>query len=184
MRVIGGEFRGRILRMPKGVKIRPTQDRTREAVFNIIRQRVPESAVLDLYAGSGAFGIEALSRGAQSALFVDNNIKCMKAIKNNLLVLGDRPNLAELLKYDSVKAISRLGKEGRRFDIVFLDPPYYGKSARNCLINIDACDILSPRGIVIAEHFKKDEIPEETPLLRRFERRKYGDTAISFYCKQ
>ncbi len=89
MRIIGGEYRGRILKMPKGVKIRPTQDRVREAMFNIIRAGVPEASVLDLYAGSGAFGIEALSRGANLAIFVDNNINCIKIIKSNLLVLGD-----------------------------------------------------------------------------------------------
>ena len=88
MRIIAGEYRGRILKRPKGAEVRPTQDRVREAIFNIIRERVPGSKVLDLYSGSGAFGIEALSRGALLSVFVDNNINCIKTIKSNLSALG------------------------------------------------------------------------------------------------
>ena len=183
MRIIGGDGRGRVLRMPKGVRIRPTQDRVREAVFNIIRESVPESRVLDLYAGSGAFGIEALSRGAYSTIFVDNNINCIRVIKFNLLVLGDNARLCQLVKSDGVRAVSRFKKEGKKFDIIFLDPPYHKDLARNCLIKIDACDILSQRGFVICEHFVKDVMPEKIGRLLCFKQRKYGDTMVSFYRK-
>ena len=184
MRIIGGEYRGRSLKMPKGVRIRPTQDRVREAVFNIIRTAVPEARILDLYAGSGAFGIEALSRGAYSAIFVDNNINCIRVIKFNLLVLGDSARLSQLVKLDAVRAISRFKKEGKTFDIIFLDPPYHKDLARNCLIKIDACDILSQRGFVICEHHLKDVMPEETASFACFKQRKYGDTMLSFYRRQ
>lgn len=184
MRIIGGEYRGRILKMPKGVKIRPTQDRVREAMFNIIRAGIPEARVLDLYAGSGAFGIEALSRGAYSTIFVDNNINCIRVIKSNLLILGDSARLSQVVKLDALKSISRFKKENKKFDIIFLDPPYYRKLARNCLIKIDACDILSQHGFAICEHFVKDVMPERIGGLFSFKERKYGDTMLSFYRRQ
>jgi 16S rRNA (guanine(966)-N(2))-methyltransferase RsmD len=184
MRIIGGEYRGRILRMPKGVKIRPTRDRVREAIFNIIREAIPEARVLDLYAGSGAFGIEALSRGASSVVFVDNNINCIRIIKSNLSALGNSAKPSQVIKRDAVRAISGFQKEGKEFDIVFLDPPYHKDLARNCLIKIDACDILSQRGFVVSEHFVKDAMPDRIGALSAFTQRKYGDTVISFYRKQ
>ncbi len=184
MRIIGGEYRGRILKMPKGVKIRPTQDRVREAMFNIIRAGVPEAKVLDLYAGSGAFGIEALSRGAYSAIFVDNNINCIRVIKSNLLVLGGSAGLSQVIKLDALTSISRFKKENKKFDIIFLDPPYHRDLARNCLIKIDACDILSQHGFTLCEHFKKDVMPERIGGLFSFKERKYGDTMLSFYRRQ
>lgn len=179
IRIIGGEYRGRILKMPRAV--RPTQDKVREAVFNIIRERIPGNDALDLYAGSGAFGIEALSRGAQSAIFVDNNINSIKIIKSNLLVIGDRAGCAQVFKVDAVKAITKFGKNGRRFDIIFLDPPYHGGLARNTLIKINACDILAQRGFVIAEHFKKEVMPQTAGNLSLFKERRYGDTMLSFF---
>ncbi|UCD55278.1 MAG: 16S rRNA (guanine(966)-N(2))-methyltransferase RsmD [Candidatus Omnitrophota bacterium] len=203
MRIIGGKYRGRILKMPKGVKIRPTQDKVREAVFNIIKAGVPEARVLDLYAGSGAFGIEALSRGAYSSIFVDNNIKCIRAIKSNLLALGDSARLegdrpkfeggtglssargaSLLVRLDGVRSISRFKRENKKFDIIFLDPPYHEGLARNCLIKIDACDILSQRGFAICEHFKKDIMPERIGNLLLFKNKRYGDTVLSFYRRE
>ena len=184
MRIIGGEYRGRILKMPKGVKIRPTQDRVREAMFNIIRAGVPEARVLDLYAGSGAFGIEALSRGANLAIFVDNNINCIRVIKSNLLVLGDSAQLSQVVKLDALRSISRFKKENKKFDIVFLDPPYHKDLARNCLIKIDACDILAQHGFATCEHFVKDVMPERIGSLLLFKKKRYGDTVLSFYRRQ
>jgi len=184
MRIIGGEYRGRTIQMPRGAEVRPTQDRVREAIFNVIREKVPGSAVLDLYAGSGAFGIEAFSRGAPSIIFVDNNIKCVKAIKGNLAALGEGAETAQVLKAEALRAILRFQKEGRKFDIVFLDPPYYKDLAKNALIKMNACDILSERAFVVAEHFKKDILPRETGDIVLFKEKRYGDTAVSFYRKK
>lgn len=183
MRVIGGEYRGRILRMPKGVRIRPTQDKVREAVFNVIREKIPESDVLDLYAGSGSFGIEALSRGAHLSIFVDNNYNCIKTIKSNLSILGREAQSSQVLKFDAVRAISKFKKENKKFDIIFLDPPYHKDLAKNSLIKIEACDILSQHGFVIAEHFKKEVMPECISKLLLFKEKRYGDTVLSFYRK-
>lgn len=182
MRIIGGEFKGRIIKMPGSVKVRPTQDRVREAIFNIIRELVPGSRVLDLYAGSGAFGMEALSRGAHYAIFVDNNIYCIKIIKSNLSVLGERGKFSQVIKRDALRAISGFKKDNK-FDIIFLDPPYYKDMAKNCLLKIDAYDILSHHGLIIAEHFAKDKMPEAMASLELFREKKYGDTVLSFYRK-
>ena len=180
MRIIAGEYRGRIIRMPKDANVRPTQDRVREAVFNVIRERIPRSSVLDLYAGSGAFGIEALSRGAERILFVDNNINCAKIIKENIAIFKDTAERTQVLKLDAIRAISRLEKEGK-FDIIFLDPPYYKEIAKNALIKIGACAILSERGFIAAEHAAKDILPDETGCIRLVKRKIYGDTAVSYY---
>jgi len=184
MRIIGGENRGRIIRMPKLVKIRPTQDRVREAIFNVIRGAIPGSDILDLYAGSGAFGIEALSRGAISSIFVDNNIKCIETIKENLNVVDEKVKNTQLYKEKVVTAIKRLGRKGLKFSLIFMDPPYCGQDIKNCLINIKAYDILCEHGFIIAEHSVKDEIPEKEGNLSLFKRNRYGDTAVSFYRKE
>jgi len=167
--------------MPKGVKIRPTQDRVREAIFNIIREGVPGSRVLDLYAGSGAFGIEAISRGARSAVFVDDNAKCIATIDSNMQFIEDREKTTQVIKKDGLRAIDALVKKGDRFDIVFMDPPYYRDMAKNTLIKIGACDILSKRGFVVAEHSSKDTIAYNIGTLSMFKRSQYGDTVVSFF---
>jgi len=199
MRIVGGKDGGRIIKMPDGVVIRPTQDRVREAMFNVIRESIPGSRVLDLYAGSGAFGIEALSRGAHSSIFVDDNTKCTRVIKSNLRALeASRQECAQapldaarpyrrltgqVLKKDALKAISHFKDEDKKFDIIFLDPPYYKDLAKNALIKIGAYDILSQRGFAIAEHFIKDEIPAHAGGLKLFKEKRYGDTVLSFYRK-
>jgi 16S rRNA (guanine966-N2)-methyltransferase len=147
----------------------------------VIRKSVPQSKVLDLYAGSGAFGVEALSRGAGSAVFVDNSTKCINTIKSNLLALGEGPERACIVKSDAIRAIEKFQKARERFDIIFLDPPYYKGAAKKCLIKINACDILCGRGFVIAEHHKQDAVPSELSNMGLLRERRYGDTIISIY---
>jgi len=182
MRIIAGEYRGRIIKMPKDGRVRPTQDRVREAIFNVISKAVPGSKVLDLYAGSGAFGIEAISRGAELAVFSDTNIKCIDIVKSNIALLGIEDSSVNILKKDAIKTIESLDGKGNKFDLVFLDPPYIdGSIAKNTLIKIGACDILSGRSFVIAEHSAKHEMPYHTGSIRLLKKSKYGDTAVSFY---
>ena len=198
MRIIAGAAGGRIINMPKGIKTRPTQDRVREAIFNIIREAIPGARVLDLYAGSGAFGIEALSRGASFAAFVDNSQECIRVIKSNLSVMGETDGISRVIKMDTGLAISMLERDKEAFDIVFLDPPYHKEPfdklmtirrtmspaeslAKNCLIKLGPCAILSKRSFVVAEHFKKDVIPPNISNIARFRESSYGDTIISFY---
>ena len=180
MRIIGGQFKSRIISMPKGVDIRPTQDKVREAIFNILGD-MSGKRVLELFAGSGAFGIEAISRGASAVTFVDNNFKCAATIRANLEALGIDRAFYEIARLNAISATAKLAKENDKFDIIFLDPPYHQDLAKKCLINMDACDILAPIGIVLVEHFKKDIIPTDFKTLV-FERdKKYGDVIISIY---
>ena len=180
MRIIGGQFKSRVISMPKGVEMRPTQDKVREALFNMLGD-INGKKVLELFAGSGAFGIEAISRGAEHVTFVDNNFKCAATIRSNLESLAIDSAHYNIIRSNAISAPSRLAKDGNRFDIVFLDPPYYQDLAKKCLISMDACDILSPNSVVLVEHFKKDVIPQDFRTLAFEEARRYGDVTISIY---
>lgn len=178
MRIIGGEYKSRLIAMPKGVEIRPTQDKVRQAIFNILGD-VNGKSVLELFAGSGAFGIEALSRGAKSATFVDNNFRCSQAIMANLESLGVNKLKYGIIRTNALTIPQRMAKEGKRYDIVFLDPPYYKEIAKKCLINIDSYDIVMPAGLVLVEHFKKDALDAELERFLFLDERRYGDTIIT-----
>jgi len=182
MRIIGGEFRSRLIAMPKGAWIRPTQDRVREAVFNILGD-VGGKNVLDLFAGSGAFGIEAISRGANHAVFVDNNSKCADTVRENLEALNINEYSYDIIRGNVFTALPRLEKEGEKFDVVFLDPPYYKELAKKCLICLDCYDILTPHAVIVAEHFKKDALDAELEALEPEKEKVYGDTVISIFKK-
>ncbi|MFA5085620.1 MAG: 16S rRNA (guanine(966)-N(2))-methyltransferase RsmD [Candidatus Omnitrophota bacterium] len=183
MRIIGGEYKSRSISMPRGVEIRPTQDKVREALFNILGDITGRRA-LELFAGSGAFGIEAISRGAVSVTFVDNNFRCVQTIKSNLESLGITKSKYSVIKGNALtmpeKFLGR-GQEFGKFDIVFLDPPYYRGMAKKCLINIDSYDIVSPVGLVIVEHSKKDALYAELERFVFVDERRYGDTVITIY---
>lgn len=180
MRVVGGIYRSRSIEMPKGAEIRPTQDKVRQAVFNIL-QDVSGRSVLDLFAGSGAYGIEALSRGARHVTFVENNSRCIQAIAKNLDSLKVHASDYIIIRSDASEAPAGLAKNGSRFDLIFLDPPYHQGLAKKSLITIDACDIVAKSGLVIAEHFKRDELPRDLQRLVFLTERAYSDTLISIY---
>ena len=182
MRIIGGEFKGRSIDMPKGSgRIRPTSDKVREALFNIISERVANASILDLFAGSGALGIEALSRGGLRANFVDLSKDCTNAIKNNLNKLNIQKDRAVVFKEDALKAIKKLSNSKIRFNLIFLDPPYYGEWVKKCLIYLDKYDILNNSYMIICEHFKKDVVPEGVGRFKRALEKQYGDTVLTFY---
>lgn len=182
MRIIGGEYRSRLIGMPKGAEARPTQDRVREAIFNILGG-VGGKTVLDLFAGSGAFGLEALSRGAAHAAFVENNSRCLKTIEENVESLNIEPSRYDIVRGSVFATLSRLEKEGNRYDIIFLDPPYHKDMAKNCLINIDYYDILPKFGLAVAEHSRKDSLEADLDTLEILTQRNYGDTAVTIYRK-
>ncbi|MFA6142303.1 MAG: 16S rRNA (guanine(966)-N(2))-methyltransferase RsmD [Candidatus Omnitrophota bacterium] len=182
MRIIGGEYRSRVLQMPKGAEVRPTQDRVREAIFNILGD-IAGKSVLDLYAGSGAFGLEAISRGAAHATFVDNNARCLTAIEQNIETLAIPEPKYEIVRSNVSIVLPRFDRDGEKFDIIFMDPPYHKELAKNCLINIDYYDILSGFGLIIVEHFKKDSLEADLNTLEKITERKYGDTSVTMYRK-
>jgi len=181
MRVISGLYKSRRIRMPKGAVVRPTKDRIREALFNIVAENVNGARVLDLFAGSGAFGIEALSRGAENSVFVDSDARCVRAIKENLEDLGIEGSRFKFIRADAMQAIKTLQKEAQVFDLIFIDPPYYRGIVKKCLIKLDSHDILSRNCIVCAEHFKKDVAPEGLVNILLHRTACYGDIRLSFY---
>ena len=161
--------------------IRPTQNKIRKAIFDCLGDFVKESSVLELFAGSGAVGIEALSYGAKEVTFVDNKTKCLKLIESNLTSLNITASL--LYKKDSFKAIDFLAARGLKFDLIFLDPPYGLDLAKKSLLKISVCDILAPSGIVVLEHHQKEELPERNGSLILFKQKRYSDKVLSFYKK-
>ena len=181
MKIIAGKYKGRIIDMPDG--IRPTSDKVREALFEILKSRIEGARFLDLYCGSGAIGIEALSRGAEKAVFIDNSRNCVSVLKRNLDKTGISQSSYDIYSKDCINGIGMLKKSGSSFDIVFLDPPYYMDLAKNTLIGLSSCDILTPNAVVIAEIFKKEDLPEELGVFRKTRSYKYGDTLLEFFEK-
>lgn len=183
MRVIAGEFRSRPLAAPKGRDTRPTSDRLRETLFNVLAPQVAGAVCLDLYAGSGAVGIEALSRGAAEAIFVENAEPALRAIRANLSSLGIRGGYA--LEARSVAAaLKRMAVSGRAVNLVFLDPPYADSAEYDStlsLLGAECRNLLAPDAVVIAEHLKKLELAERYGVLRRYRVLKQGDSVLSFY---
>lgn len=188
MRVIGGEFKGKKLKSVKKAKIRPTSVRVKTSIFDILKDEIKGKKILDLYAGTGALGIEALSRGADFVTFVDSSHKSIEIIKKNLEELKFKDK-TKTFKLDSLKFIRResLEKEEcvciKRYDIIFCDPPYQKETASKVLDLISKTDILKENGIFILEHHKKEILQEKKNLVLLKERR-FGDTVVSFFLKR
>jgi 16S rRNA (guanine966-N2)-methyltransferase len=179
MRITGGVHRSRILRAPRGSATRPTSDRVREALFGILQSRgvVAGARVLDLYAGTGALGLEALSRGAEHATFVERGREALAALSANVEALCPKEQV-RIVRGDVASALKKL--EGP-FDLVFLDPPYADVSSGVVSrIAPDLASLLSEGAIVMVEHASADE-PPVFDGLRPTEQRRYGDTALCFY---
>jgi 16S rRNA (guanine(966)-N(2))-methyltransferase RsmD len=176
MRVSGGIGRGRRLKVPAGSGVRPTSDKVKQALFNILGGKVAGAVFLDLYAGAGGIGIEALSRGAERVVFVDVSRDSLNVIKHNIEQMG----FGERAEVVAAKAEAYLKKTAGPFDIVFLDPPYAGE-LQPLLELVAAAAVVKPDGIVIAEHFKKQPSPERAGGIALFREAKYGDTVLAFY---
>ncbi len=181
MRIIAGAFRGRRLHSPRGGKIRPTIDRVREAIFNIVASEVPDASVLDLFAGTGAMGLEALSRGALRAVFVDQDSEAVRLIRANveLCRASDR---ARIIQEPVPSAVRRLAAKNDKFDLIFLDPPYAKGLVEATLVLLDG--IAEAGALVVAEHHVKDEAPPKLGIWSRERERRYGDTLVSIYCRE
>jgi len=183
MRVILGKAKGRKLKAPKlsgGRRVRPLSDQAREALFNILGEKVVESSFLDLFAGSGAVGIEALSRGAKVSMFVELERKVVQTIRENL-ELTDLKDRAEVYSIDVLRALKVLGSKAAKFDIIFLGPPYGSPNLIKALEGISESDIVAENGVVVAEHRAKHEISEKCGFLTKVRDARYGDTVLSFY---
>lgn len=183
LRIIGGKARGVPIKAPDTKNTRPTLDRTKESVFNILMPYLADTIVLDLFSGSGSLGIEALSRGAESAVFVDQNKKCRDIIIENL----NKTKFTEkstVLNMDAISAIKYLHGKQAKFDIVFLDPPYNMNFVVKTIQSIDEFDIMSEEGIVACEHHVDEIPPEKVGKLVKTRCKNYGETLFSFYVKE
>ena len=186
MRVIAGKYRSRPLHSMRGMEIRPTSDRLRETLFNVLTAGNPAalsgSVWIDLFAGTGAVGIEALSRGAARVYCVESELKAAKVIRQNLaaLAIGDG---FEVLECDAAVGLKRLATNGVKANYVFLDPPYRMHEAYAKLLTAlgGESSLLAEGGLVIAEHEKKFDPGEEFGALRRSRKLKQGDAGVSFY---
>ena len=179
MRVITGKARGVVLKTPEGMTTRPTADRVKEALFSVINFDIPGADVLDLFGGTGQLGIEALSRGANSAVFVDSNDSACKLIQENL----KRTKLQSQGKVVRSDYLAFLRNTKEKFDIIFLDPPYAEVFLENSLNCITEIDILKSNGIIVAERPLGKELSLEFPGFSRSRDYKYGKTLITLYRK-
>ncbi|MBN2574421.1 MAG: 16S rRNA (guanine(966)-N(2))-methyltransferase RsmD [Deltaproteobacteria bacterium] len=183
MRVTAGAERGRKLRAPRGANTRPTGAKVREAIFNILGPLSPD-AVLDLYAGTGALGIEALSRGARCATFVERDGRALAALHRNLRQF-DLTSRARVMETSVTVALQRLCCEkSQRFSCVFLDPPYAAGEVEPVLALLSDGRVLDNGAVVIVEHDRRHLPPERVGALQLVDRRSYGDTGLSFYRRQ
>jgi 16S rRNA (guanine966-N2)-methyltransferase len=184
MRVIAGTYRSRILKSLKGLALRPTSDRLRETLFNVLGPTVPGSRFLDLFAGTGAVGIEALSRGAAEAVFVENHAPAAALIRRNLESLGIRSG-SQVLPIDALRGLEKIAAKqpgDPPFDFVFLDPPYAAAEEYCRVLQfLGTAKFLAPTATVIAEHRHTTQLPESVGHLRRTRVLKQGDAALAFF---
>jgi len=180
MRVIGGVAKGRRLRIGKGLAIRPTSDYLKEVIFDILQDLIRGVRFLDLFAGSGNVGIEALSRGAEEVVFVDSSPLSIRLIQDNLQAAGfmDR---ATLMRTPARTAIRSLKRRGNQFGVIFVDPPYQSLLIAPTLEALSELNLLEKGGMVIAEHFHKEEVPLTLPWLLRTRQIRHGESTLSFY---
>lgn len=182
MRIIAGSFRSRNLEAPAGLGTRPTSDRLRETLFNVLAPRIEGTRFLDLYAGSGAVGIEALSRGAAEVVFVERATAPVKVLRGNLDRLGIAAGFR--IVTGSVGGFLRRSDEGGRFDLVFIDPPYDAAGEYEAVLGAlggAATGMLAEGAMVIAEHRRKDGLEDQYGVLGRTRLLEQGDAGLSFY---
>ncbi len=181
MRVIAGKFRSRKLKGPGKLRLRPTSDRLRETLFNILGAAVEESLFIDLYAGTGAIGIEAVSRGARETIFVEAHAASARLVRDNLETLGVRAGV-EVIEAEAVRGLERIAARHLVADFIFLDPPYENEEEHLIVLEyLDASHLVAPGGLVIVEHRNKTELPERLDRLERVRLLEQGDAALSFY---
>jgi 16S rRNA (guanine966-N2)-methyltransferase len=185
MRIVAGKYRSRILKSLKGNALRPTSDRLRETLFNVLGPNVSGSRFLDVFAGTGAVGIEAVSRGAIEVIFIENHIPAATLIRNNLASL-DIQNGAKVLPLDALRGLEKLASRHKPtdapFDFVFVDPPYAEKDQYDRVLGfLGSAPFLGTGSLVIAEHRRTFELPRRIGRLQQTRILRQGDAALSFF---
>lgn len=183
IRIVGGAWRGRRLRVPSGPDIRPTSEFLREALFDMLGARVQAAEVLDLYAGTGALALEALSRGAAAATLVEVNPAYLRTARSNAVALACQDR-CRFLRIEGVAAVALLGRQGRRFDLILADPPYAGDLAEATARAVARHGLLLPGGLLVLEVSSKAALPERLPPLARAHVRRHGDSTLLLYAAE
>ncbi|WIG59001.1 MAG: 16S rRNA (guanine(966)-N(2))-methyltransferase [Ktedonobacterales bacterium] len=183
MRVVSGIAKGRKLKAPKTPGTRPVMDRVKTALFDILSGDVRDSRMLDLFAGTGGIGIEALSRGAASVTFIELGAEALRCVQENLAITGLARN-AEVLRADAFQFLEQAAANGRRYDIIYVAPPQYKGMAARALTQLDAAPLTDPGGLVIAQIDPRERTTLDTLALTRLrpvDERRYGSTLLIFY---
>ena len=179
LRIIGGELKGKKLYTIPGTLIRPTADRLRESIFNILSNQVDEAVVLDLFAGTGALGIEALSRGAKFAVFIDYNKAALSVVERNIKSCSF-DNRSQIIRWNIVKNLNCIKSIDLEFDLVFMDPPYNRGIIKPTLLNLHDSGSLGNEACIVVEHSCLEPISETCKEFELIDQRKYGEKLISF----
>ena len=183
-RIIGGEGKGRRLKAPRGLDTRPTAARVRQTLFDILAARLPGCRFLDAFAGSGAVGLEALSRGAALVVFVESAAGAVAALRANADALARAGGNVRVLRQDARVALAALADAGESFDVIYVDPPYASDLYEKALEQAGRKGLLGEDGVVVAEHFHKRTLPERIGALARTREVRVGDHRLSFYRRQ
>ncbi|MGI6648139.1 MAG: 16S rRNA (guanine(966)-N(2))-methyltransferase RsmD [Bacillota bacterium] len=181
LRVIAGINGGQKLKTLRGRDTRPTADRVREALFNVLSTRIIGCQFLDLFAGTGAIGIEALSRGAERVIFIESNPAAVRIIQDNLTIV-EKQEQAEVLRRKLPEGLAAVAAQGLKFDIIFLDPPYWKQMTENTLANLVHLNLVTPEGWVVVESAAKEPLPSVIQgRLETFKDKHYGDTRLRYF---
>ena len=180
MRIIAGKYRSLPLEAVKGNNTRPTTDKIKEAVFNSIGPYFDGGLMLDLYAGSGSVGLECISRGMDHAIFVDKSYDAISTIKKNIAFVKV-PSQCTVLKMDANMAIKRMASEGKKFDLVYMDPPYANQQNEKIMNELCELNLLNENAVVVVESLKEDVFSEDIGPLHKYKEALYGITRISYY---
>ena len=180
-RIAAGFLKGQVLVMPR--HIRATADKVRQALFNVLGGQIVDARVVDGFAGSGALGLEALSRGAKLVVFLESHPACVKAIERNLASIreGVIPGRWRVLRGDALRSLHILSRQAEPFDLLLFDPPYEGSLGEKALNVVATCGMLAPTGVVCVEHARRYEPPSAIGPLILITRYRYGDTVLSVY---
>ena len=183
MRIIAGTAKGMRLKAPKGMNTRPTTDRVKESVFGILANDLIDAEVLDLFAGTGNLGLEALSRGAATAVFIDKQAQSIKVMMENAILTNLAGN-AVICREDVMQALRRFQNNGKSFDLIFCDPPYNLGLGEKVLKLVDTTELLAAGGILILEMSRHENLPGGLKRIVAYRSEFYGETVVSFFTRQ